>query len=101
MIWPAIFFPLLLVAFVLLVDFVRDAPRRVRRTAYVGLGLLVFSVLAEITSAFLRREYGNGSWQFEVEVALEEGAEVAGWLLIAFALASVAFAQIAAARDSG
>jgi hypothetical protein len=35
--------------------------------------------------------YGQGSWLFQVKIALKQGTECAGWWLVAFALGATAY----------
>ena len=50
----------------------------------MGLALLAAAVVLEVCSAALiRAGFDRGSVLYELEVVLEEGAELAGWILIA------------------
>ena len=90
-IWPAVFLPLLAAALLLLLRLARAAPRRPRRAILHGLGLLVFAIAAEVVSVAIDpRGTANA-----VEVALEEGAELGGWLLVASGLTALAWREIA------
>jgi hypothetical protein len=88
--WPAIFFPLLAATFLLLWRLAGDAPARAGRWLRVGLGLLVVAVALELASA---PWYISGRSAHSVvgalEVAIEEGIELAAWILIASALTVV------------
>lgn len=85
--WPAIFFPLLATTFLLLWRLAGDAPVRAGRWLRVGLALLVVAVGLELASA---PWYISGRSAHSVvgalEVAVEEGIELAAWILIATAL---------------
>jgi hypothetical protein len=88
--WPAIFLPLLAATFLLLWRLSGDAPAQAGRWLRVGLGLLVVAVALELASA---PWYISGRSAHSVvgaiEVAIEEGIELAAWILIASALTVV------------
>jgi hypothetical protein len=88
--WPAIFFPLLAAVFLLLWGLAREAPERAGLWIQVGLGLLVFAVGLELLSApWYIEGHSPHSVPGATEVAIEEGAELAGWILIATGLTPV------------
>jgi hypothetical protein len=90
MIWPAVFFPVLALAFILLWGLSLQVRRDVARFIQGGLLLLVASIILEVTSAtFFYVGIGHGDVPYELEVVLEEGAELAGWVLIAAALTAL------------
>ena len=88
--WPLVFLPALAFAFVMLLRMAQASSRRISFAIKSGLALLAAAVLAEVTSAAY---LGNGdvTWTETLEVAFEEGAELAGWILIAGALAAGAY----------
>ncbi len=93
--WPVLFLPLLALVFVVLWQVMRDGPASVRSTVGTALGLLAVGVAAEALAAPL---YAAGH-DFEtfvgaVQIVIEEGAELAGWMLLATGLAGSVFASI-------
>lgn len=95
--WPPIYLPLLAVMLFLLLDAARRIPPTAGRSLRVGLGLLGLAVATELVSAYpmIVLDVELGSWPDALEVAVEESAEIGGWLLIAFALAAAAAARLA------
>ncbi len=88
LIWPILYLPLLIVGVALLVYVGRQLPERLERLLRWGLGFLALAVATEGVSTLL---YGvadveYGSWPDALEVIVEEGAELAAWILIATAL---------------
>jgi hypothetical protein len=56
-----------------------------------GAGLLGAAVVLEVVSyALVRLGYGFRDWPFVIEILVEEGAELAGWILCAGALTAAA-----------
>ncbi|HSK17476.1 MAG TPA: hypothetical protein VK915_15075 [Gaiellaceae bacterium] len=88
LLWPVVFFPLLAGLFLALWWLARDLPPpRAGRYVRTGLALLAVAVALEVVSAgLIRAGHDRGSGLYELEVLLEEGAELAGWILIAGAL---------------
>lgn len=85
--WPAVFFPLLAGLLWALWRLARESLPGPRRSLELGAALLVAAVVLEFGSpALLALGYGFGSTPYELEVVAEEGAELAGWGLIASAL---------------
>lgn len=84
LLWPVIFFPLLAGLFLALWSLARRLAVGPRRSIRVGLALLALAVLLEVASAgILRAGYDRGTVPYELEVIAEEGAELAGWILVA------------------
>jgi len=94
-IWPALFFPLLAFVFVALWRLATHAAKPVPVTIRLALGLLVLAIVAEASAAAW---YGTGgeaeTFVGALEIAIEESAELAGWVLVATGLAATAFARI-------
>lgn len=88
--WPLFFLPALVFVFVMLLRMARKSPDRISFAVKCGLLLLAAAVFAEVTSAAYLSE-GKVTWTETLEVAFEEGAELAGWILIAGALAVRAY----------
>lgn len=98
LLWPVIFFPLLGVLFLALWRLAERLARRAGRFVLVGLALLAAAVVLELASAgILRAGYDRGTTLYELEVVAEEGAELAGWILLAGAL--LASFALAVRRD--
>ena len=88
-VWPLFYLPLLVFVLVILWRMAKGSdPASV--ALKVGLVLLAAAIGAELTSALYVDE-GVDSWPAALEVAFEEGAELAGWILIAGALAGRAY----------
>jgi len=89
LLWPALYLPLLAGVFVALWAVARTLPRDAGRFVLAGLALLAAAVALEVLSAaVVRAGFDRGSFLYELEAVLEEGAELAGWILIAGALLS-------------
>jgi hypothetical protein len=99
--WPALYFPLL---FFVLVTLWQLAGRIVAPAAVairVGLALLVAAVGAEMLWSAWHLGGGQiGDWPDTIQVAIEEGMELAGWILIAAGLTAVALARVSHTRAS-
>jgi hypothetical protein len=88
--WPVLFLPLLGLVFVLLLRVSKEARPPCRRLLRLGLGLLVTAVVLESLSfLILAVDETERSWLYFTEVAFEEGAELGGWILTAFALTAL------------
>jgi hypothetical protein len=95
--WVVVLLPVLAATFMLLWRIAHVAPPDERRVLRVGLGLLVFAVALEAASPLLFHfDWDHLSWPYEVEVAVEEGAELAGWIAITGALAARAVRAVGA-----
>jgi hypothetical protein len=87
LIWPVLLIPMLATAFIVLWQIARSVAIEPARAIRIGLGLLVLGVLAEGASAAIHvDERFAGGLVDGLEVAIEEGAELAGWILIATGL---------------
>ena len=81
-IWPTLYFPLLVVVAVLLLQLVQDTTMA-QRLIFLGLLALVSGVAMEIAGIALDQAHVDAeSWPWTVEIILEEGIELAGWILI-------------------
>jgi hypothetical protein len=98
LVWPAIFLPLLALAFVVLWRLAEGAPERVGSALRLGLVMLVAAVAAEVVSAPLYISDEDSGWPGRVEVVLEEGAELAGWTIVAAALTCLVADALVRAR---
>jgi hypothetical protein len=100
LIWPSIYFPLLLFTFVVLWRVATESPLGGQKAIRAGLVLLASAVVAEVFATAIRgTNQGPGDWTFEVEVAVEEGLELAGWIAIATGLTVAAIWRLAALRS--
>jgi hypothetical protein len=83
-VWPVIYLPVLTATVLLGLVVARGSLARTRRFIHAGLALLALSVLLEVVSApWSGREENT---VHTVEGALEEAAELAGWMLLAAAV---------------
>lgn len=85
--------PLMAVAFVVLWRLSGGEAGRVRGQIRLGLGLLVTATLLEAVVSTLIR---HGGWRgtdlpMVLEVVIEEGAELGGWILIVTGVAAIGF----------
>jgi hypothetical protein len=99
-VWPAIFFPLLAFVAVVLLQARRHASRGARQLLSVALVMLTLAILAE--GAWSSWYLAGGEIETPpdaVEVAVEEGLELAAWILIAGSLLAVAAARLLAAHE--
>lgn len=81
-IWPLLYLPLLLALAALLLDVARETSEA-QRLVVLGLGLLGGAVALEGIGYVIVRTVGEGSPVAVLEVVVEEGAELAGWILVA------------------
>jgi hypothetical protein len=87
-IWPILFFPLLAAAFILLWRFADQATARAAGFIRLSLVMLVLAVFAEMGSTALGSD-SEDTLPYVLEVVVEEGLELAAWVLIAAAAAAV------------
>ncbi|MFM7617329.1 MAG: hypothetical protein ACKO72_07705 [Actinomycetes bacterium] len=82
--WVTCTSPVLAFAFIGLAVLARRAPGGVGRRIMVGLWSLVAAIALEFTSPiWFALGSDHGGWLYEFEAAVEEGLELAGWLLVA------------------
>jgi len=86
--WPVVYMPLFALVFLLLWRVAHRGPAVIRRPILTGLGLLIAAVVLEVSSALYLSAEQEKTWPDTIEVVLEEGAELGGWILIAGALAA-------------
>lgn len=87
LIWALAFFPLLALTAGLLWALTSSLAADEASMLRLALGLLVAAVLLEAASpALFAFGLDHKDWQYETEVVVEEGAELAGWIWIATAL---------------
>ena len=75
LVWPLVYPPILVAAFVLIGDAAGQTPRTVRRALRLGRGLLVIALGAEAVGTAVDLRQGTDSPLYAVEVVIEEGAE--------------------------
>jgi len=97
LVWPSLYFPLLAVVAVCLLRIATDTATA-HRLVVAGLALLTSAVVLEVAALALERA-GVDSWPSTVEVVMEEGVELAGWVLIATGVA-VRLLAVAQRRDA-
>jgi hypothetical protein len=87
--WPLVFMPLLAATFVGLLGIAAGLRTAPAHALLAGLALLVLAIALEMASPILfALGSDHGELAYELEVILEEGAELAGWILVATALAA-------------
>ncbi|MFM7616683.1 MAG: hypothetical protein ACKO72_04385 [Actinomycetes bacterium] len=97
--WPVIYLPLIAALALGLVALTRRAPGRIGRLVALALIAFGIAVLLELASfLILRLGFDYGGWVYETEVAIEEGLELAGWMVIAAALGACSL-HLAARTD--
>ncbi|MEZ5099295.1 MAG: hypothetical protein R3C15_05730 [Thermoleophilia bacterium] len=92
--WPVAYLPFLGIAALLLLRARAGLPRTQARGILVALALLALALVAELVGYGVKElGYRNRTLPDAIEVALEEGAEIAGWSLLLVIL------WLAAVRD--
>ncbi len=96
-VWPLLYLPLLVAGLLLLVAAARRAFWRARVTVLVGLAMLVAAVAVEYIGGLIRNLDGVTveSLTYAFPVTIEEGLELAGWMLIATGLLAAALERAA------
>jgi hypothetical protein len=98
-VWPAIFLPLLGTALLLMLQLARSAARRDGRFLRLGLAMLAAAVAIEaLTPIFFWIDWEQETWPYELEQVVEEGAELAGWTLVAAGIAAAAVRDLGRSR---
>ncbi|MDP8976430.1 MAG: hypothetical protein M3N28_08735 [Actinomycetota bacterium] len=87
--WPLVFLPLLSATFVLLWNLARHAHFPAGRAIRFGLVLLAAAVALEVASPLLISSWDHGDLAYELEVVIEEGLELGGWIMITGGLAAI------------
>lgn len=94
-IWPLLLLPLLVAGAALLWFASKQLGGLPSKLLRAGLALLALAVALEAASAGLfQLEYGHRTWPYEIEVILEEGAELVGWVWVATALLAAACSML-------
>jgi hypothetical protein len=93
--WVLVYVPLLALVAVLLLRMTRDR-RPADRLVRLGLLLLAVAVAFEVASLGpTSLADGGTTWPDSIEVALEEGAELGGWILVAAGLSAILVVDVA------
>jgi hypothetical protein len=82
-VWPVVYLPMLVVAFGLLWTLASFFTERSGRLVRVGLLMLVAAVLAEFVAVAFKQGSGHDTLRYHLEVVVEEGLELAGWVVVA------------------
>jgi hypothetical protein len=86
--WPLLYLPLLAFVVFSLWRLATNASKNIRRPMLLGIALLAAAVAAEMASSLWRSEDSRPLVD-DLEIAFEEGAELAGWILIATAVLGI------------
>jgi hypothetical protein len=101
LLWPVLFAPLMLLIVFVLVRRSRSAAPHARSQVHVGIALLFAAILLEMASTALVNVVDYEHWSYVVEVALEEGAELGGWILVASGFTAMLVTTILAQGSAG
>jgi hypothetical protein len=96
--WPILYVPLLVYVVFSLWRLAASAPNRIRSAILLALGLLAFAVVAESIATLWWSEDSRPLLD-DLEVAVEEGAELGGWIFVATAFAAILFDCLARAGE--
>jgi hypothetical protein len=95
LVWPVLYLPLLAGVLFVLLTVARQAPVAAGTQLGAGAGMLAVAIAFEVCSyGLVRVGFGFRDWPFAIEIVLEEGLELAGWILIAGALTATAAAAL-------
>lgn len=99
--WPLFYLPLLAFAATTLWRLSSPARDPIRRAIWLGLTLLAVAVLAELVSVLWSdSDPTHRTLADDIEVAVEEGAELAGWIVLAAALAGLLVVHLMRIADT-
>jgi hypothetical protein len=96
--WPILYVPLLVFVVISLWRLAATVPDRIRSAILLGLALLAAAVVAEAMSTLWWNEDSRPLID-DLEVAVEEGAELGGWIFVATAFAAILFDCLARAGE--
>ena len=96
LVWPVVYLPLLVAVLFLLLDAARRVFPRAGRAVLLGVAALFVAIGAELVAAAatVGLDVTRGSWPDVLEVVVEDGAEIGGWLLIAFGLTAALLVRV-------
>jgi hypothetical protein len=93
--WLILYLPLLLLVGLILWRLAQAAAAPVDRALRLGLGLLVASIPVEIAGLVTRRIAEDGTdVPDDLRVALEEGLELSGWIVLAAAMTAFLWSSV-------
>lgn len=103
LIWPILFLPLFVAGLGLLLYASRQLSPRLSRLVLWGMALFVLALAAEATSSLVysAADVERGSWPDVFEVIVEEGAELAGWIIVATAFLAAVLVRLDEDRAPG
>lgn len=87
--WPLVFLPMFAFAASMLWLLGHRLSDRVSRFLHAGLALLAGAIVLEIVTPVMIKLWSEESWQVDLEIVVEEGAELVGWILIATGLTAL------------
>lgn len=89
--WPLLYLPLFAFVGLTLWQISARMQERIRRSIQLGLGLLAFALVAEVVATLWWSDDDTSDRVLmgDLEVAAEEGAELAAWILIATGLLAI------------
>lgn len=97
--WEALYLPLLLPALILLARLSRLADTKAGWLVRAGAAALGASVvLGAAGRALPLAGWGRGAWEYPLKVAVKQGAELAGWVLVAIGASMVVAVRAQALR---
>jgi hypothetical protein len=95
-IWPLLLLPVLAAGAILLWLAAKQFEGRVAWLLRAGLILFGCAIVLEAgSSGLFQLGYGHRTWPYEIEVLLEEGTELVGWVWIATALMAAVCSSLA------
>jgi hypothetical protein len=98
--WPLLYLPLFAFAILKLWRLSGHVHDRIRRTILLALGLFLVSFVAEAIATLWWEEDDDSRFLVDdVEVSIEEGAELAAWILVSTAFAGILFERLAPFRE--
>ena len=94
--WPLMYFPLLAALMIVLWRLCQGRGSEVTALVRSGLVVLAVAVALEVLGvALFAAGQGHQTFAYELEVGLEEGLELAGWILIAGGMAAALIVRLA------
>lgn len=100
--WPLLYFPLFAVAALMLWRLSASTQDRIRLAIRLGLALLAVALAAEVVATLWWSDDSSFRPLYDdLEIAVEEGAELAGWILIATGLLALACAALGRLQGGG